>query len=103
MQLLHPISGESHPDDRSTAVRLLRSACWMFFANPLALVVAAVCLCLLARMVLSICQARAAGIEWRMTSVLSCGSFIIAVSVLACAAIIHMVVMGITGWRSGRE
>jgi hypothetical protein len=103
MHVLHHTSGAPHPAERSVVLRLLRSTCWLFFANPVAIVVACLCLFLLGNVLLSIYQAQAAGIKWEASQVVNCASFIIAVTFLACLAIGHLALMWVAGWRSGRS
>ena len=101
MKVLHPTSGSADHAGRTVVLRMLRSACWMFFANPLAFIVAGLCFWLLGCLLLSVYQAQAAGAEWRLWEVLGYGGGIIGLTFLACLAVGHIALMWIAGWRSG--
>ncbi len=85
------------------ALRLLRSTGSSLLANPLAFAVTGVSVWLLASLVIGLFRAQAAGAEWSLSGLLSCGTCILALGLLACLASGHIAVTWIAGWRANRS
>jgi hypothetical protein len=79
--------------------RLAGGACATLLANPVAFAVAGTCLWLLTQVVVGVVRARAEGVDWGVSDVVSCGVCMLALLVLAGLALGHITLTAIVGWR----